>query len=78
MIGRSIVKRKYYSSKSTNNVLGSSGAQRLRERVHRAVTVIFRKRNRKLSKTTACELRRKEVVCVCCVCVCVCVCSLKV
>ena len=70
MIGRRTVTKKYYSSTSTNNVLGSSGAKRLRERVHRAVTVIFRNRNSRLSKTTACELRRKEVVCVC-VCVCV-------
>ena len=65
MIGRRTVTKEYYSSTSTNNVLGSSGAQRLRERVHRAVTVIFRNRNSRFSKTTACELRRKEVVCVC-------------
>ena len=72
MIGRRTVTKKYYSSTSTNNVMGSSGAQRLRERVHQAVTVIFNFRNSRLSKTTACELRRKAVVCVC-----VCLCELK-
>ena len=73
MIGRRTVTKKYYSSTSTNNVLGSSGAQRLIERESRAVTVIFRNRNSRLSKTTACELKRKEVVVVVVV-VLVCVC----